>query len=228
MINAFIIAKGHSDRVPNKHFRTFGNQQLISHSIHMLKQVSNIDQIILDSDDDHLLKLGERCGAIPMKRKEGLNTNETTADDLIYEQAKTKWAKDCDYLVQISPCTPFLQDTTVDMAIHHILKTKATSLALCRSEKLHSWGGMVSGVLKLQNYHRNGRLLNSQELMSIEYETTGLYVTTKSDVLKHHRRLDPYDTVFLEANKYEAVDINTEEDWEFAETLWKGFHASTE
>jgi hypothetical protein len=44
-------------------------------------------------------------------------------------------------------------------------------------------------------------LLNSQELMSIEYETTGLYVTTVADVLAYKRRLDPKDTVFFEANK---------------------------
>ena len=138
MINAFIIAKGNSERIPGKHSRTFVDGILISHTIRMLRNVANIDNIILDSDDEHLLKVAKQMGAIPMKRKEGMNTNETTADDLIYEQAQSKWARDDKYMIQISPCTPFLQATTVDLAIHHIMKTKATSLALCRSEKMHS------------------------------------------------------------------------------------------
>ena len=76
------------------------------------------------------------------------------------------------------------------------------------------------------SYHRsNGSIPNSFEIEPLVYETTGLYVNRTEFVLRNHRRLNPASCAMLGLSRLEAVDINTEEDFRFAEIVWKGMQS---
>jgi len=62
----------------------------------------------------------------------------------------------------------------------------------------------------------------------IVYETTGLYVNKTSAVLKTKRRLNPQACRPIFVSKIEAIDINTLEDFIFAEIVWQGINIKSD
>ena len=89
-------------------------------------------------------------------------------------------------------------------------------LVAVQEEALYCWG--PSGPA----YYRNGAIPNSAELATTVFETTGLYANRSEFVLRARRRLNPESCHLLRVSKLEAVDIDTEEDFAFAEALWRG------
>lgn len=69
----------------------------------------------------------------------------------------------------------------------------------------------------LANY-RSGILPHSQDMLPVIEETTGLYGISSDSLKKYKCRIGrkPYMHI---VNKYEAVDINTEEDLLIAECI---------
>ena len=67
-ITAVIPVKGNSTRLPNKNILPFGDSNLLQHKIEQLKQVKGLHEIIVSSDSDEMLAIGEKCGVKAIKR----------------------------------------------------------------------------------------------------------------------------------------------------------------
>ena len=68
--------------------------------------------------------------------------------------------------------------------------------------------------------YRPGILPRSQDMMPVIEETTGLYGITREALSKYHCRIGRKPYIHI-VSKFEAVDINTEEDWKVAEYVGK-------
>ena len=215
---AFVHAKGTSSRVPSKNMRTLGNMPLFCHAIENARNASLVDAVVIDSDSDEILKIGEKHGAIPLKRPEELANNMTTGDDLAYWQAANYPLSDI--VLQVIPTAPFLTSESVDRAIT-ILKENpdVDSVAGVYEEALYTW---TDG--RPDYYKPDGTIPNSVDLGKTVYETTGLYANHTKACLLTKRRLNPDNCRPCVLSKIESTDINTMEDFEFAEILWNGMH----
>lgn len=71
--------------------------------------------------------------------------------------------------------------------------------------------------------YRPGILPRSQYMLPVIEETTGLYGIKKDALAKYHCRIGSHPYIQI-VSKFEAVDINTKEDFELAEyvgrTIW--------
>ena len=67
-ITAVVPVKGNSSRLPNKNILPFGESNLLQHKIEQLKQVKGLHEIIVSSDSDEMLAIGEKCGVKAIKR----------------------------------------------------------------------------------------------------------------------------------------------------------------
>lgn len=215
---AFVHAKGTSLRVPSKNMRNLGDKPLFCHAIENAKSSSLVDIVVIDSDDDQILKIGKEYGAICIKRPEALATNLATGDDLAYWQASNFPLSNI--VVQVIPTAPFLTGRSIDRAIQ-MLKDNPDldSVAGVYEEALYIWVNGAPGYYKL-----DGTIPNSVDLEKTVYETTGMYANHTKAVLKTKKRLNPYNCQPCILNKIETVDINTMEDFEFADIVWKGVH----
>ena len=63
------IRKG-SQRVKNKNLREFGDKNLLIHKINLLKQLSDINEIIINTDSDEAISISKRLDVKHYKRKE--------------------------------------------------------------------------------------------------------------------------------------------------------------
>ena len=106
---------------------------------------------------------------------------------------------------------------TIDNAINKLLDEKVDSVVGVHSEVFYKWEKDKPVYLK-----PDGTIPNSFELEKTIYETTGLYVNRTSFVLANKKRINLEKCSFYELSKIESIDINTEEDFELAEIVWKG------
>lgn len=216
-IVAFVHAKGSSTRVPSKNLRILGDKPLFCHAITKALSSELITKVVIDSDNDEILEKGMSYGAIPLKRPEELATNLATGDDLAYWQVTNY--PNSDIVLQVIPTAPFLKPESIDKAIRLLMDSDVDSVAGVYEDALYRW---VDG--RPAYYKEDGTIPNSFELDKTVYETTGLYINYTKAVMASHRRLNPFSCKPFYLSKIESVDINTIEDFEFAETLWFGLN----
>ncbi|MCC8051723.1 MAG: acylneuraminate cytidylyltransferase family protein [Clostridiales bacterium] len=217
-IIAFVHAKGTSNRVPSKNMRMLGDKPLFCHAIEIAKQSNLVSKVVVDSDSDEILAIGKKHGAIPLKRPADLATNLATGDDLAYWQASNY--PDSDIVIQVIPTAPFLKPASVDGAIQMLLDNMdLDSVAGVYAEAFYQW---KNG--KPAYYLSDGTIPNSNTMEKIIYETTGMYANHTRAVLKTKKRLNPNNCQPFFVSKIETTDINTLEDFEIAELLWKGMN----
>lgn len=217
-IVAFVHAKGTSNRVPSKNMRTMGDRPLFCHAIGSALRSSLVTRVVVDSDSDAILQIGSDYGAVPLKRPPELATNLASGDDLAYWQASNY--PDSLIVLQVVPTAPFLKPESIDRAVQMLLSNPAVdSVAGVYSEALYQWKDGRPAYYRL-----DGTIPNSNEMDKVIYETTGLYVNRTAVVLTTKRRLNPNNCAPCFLSKIESIDINTVEDFDFAELIWKGLN----
>jgi CMP-N-acetylneuraminic acid synthetase len=103
-----------SVRVPNKNIRPFGDTTLLELKIKTLQNVNEINNIVVSSDSDEMLKIVQKSGAISVKRSKDLSLSSTPATDLYKHLGEIS----PDEYVIYSPCTsPLIQESTYRRAI---------------------------------------------------------------------------------------------------------------
>ena len=214
-IVAFVHAKGTSERVPSKNLRLLGDKPLFYYAIRNSLASSLIDEVVIDSDSDKILELGVSYGATALKRPDKLATNLATGDDLAYWQASNR--PNSQIVLQVIPTAPFLKPASIDNAIKTLLDNNVDSVVGVAKEALYIWENNKPA------YYVDGKIPNSKDLTPILSETTGLYINKTDSVLRNKKRLNPESCMSYILSKIESVDINTEEDVEFAELLMDGF-----
>lgn len=213
---AFVHAKGTSERLPGKNLKILGDRPLICHAIRNALEAKLVDAVVIDSDHGEILRVGEEAGAIPLSRPMELASNETTGDDLAHWQASN--VPHADIIVQVVPTSPFISPRTIDQAIKLL---DIDSVIGVRREKLYLWALGTPAYAAWQK-----PLPNSNDLLETTWETTGLYVVRRDYAYSHRRRFNRIATRMIGLTAIEAIDINTAEDFAFAEIVWKGMAAA--
>lgn len=215
---AFVHAKGTSERIPAKNMRVLGDKPLFCHAIMNALNSNLVTKVVIDSESDEILAIGAQYGAVPLKRPAELATNLATGDDLAYWQASMY--PNSEIVLQVIPTSPFLQPSSIDSAIGMISELEVDSIVGVFSEVLYEWANGKPKYLCA-----DGSIPNSSEMESVVYETTGLYVNRTRFVLASRRRMNKYSCAPFFLSRLEAIDINTLEDFEFAQIVWKGLRS---
>jgi len=214
---AFVHAKGSSTRVPGKNLRVLGDRPLVAHAIAIARATPSIDEVVIDSDSDEILALGVAHGAVALRRPPALASNAATGDDLAYWQASSRpRSRIC---VQVIPTAPFLEPASVGRAIALLDEDDVHSVAAVAEDALYLWRDDRPAY-----FGAAGAIPNSDRLPKTRWETTGLYANRTEVVLRTRRRMDPERCRALVVSRLESVDINTPEDFAYAEILWRGLH----
>tara|TARA_Y100000590_G_scaffold465761_1_gene638981 strand:- start:146 stop:811 length:666 start_codon:yes stop_codon:yes gene_type:complete len=207
---AFVHAKGFSERVKNKNLKKLKNKPLIYYAIKKALKCKLIDKVVIDSDSQKILNYGKSLGAIPIKRPKKLANNKIGGDDLaIYQASLFPNSKIC---LQCVPTSPLIKIETIEECIRAV-KGKYDSAITVYSDSFYEWKN------KKPAYYIKGRLPNGSDLPKKIFETTGLYVNKTKSIMKLKRRFN-YKSCFLKkVKKIETIDLNTYDDFEFAETI---------
>jgi CMP-N-acetylneuraminic acid synthetase len=121
---------------------------------------------------------------------------------------------DADIYVYAHATAPFVAAETIDDCIKKVKEEGYDSAFTALKIRDYLWADGKPLNFDATNLPR------SQDLKPIYRETSGVYVFTKAEYLRNHRRIGdcPY---IKEASYKESIDINTSEDFELAKLLLK-------
>lgn len=214
-ITALIPVRAGSRRLPNKNILPFGDSNLLVHKIRQLKKVSNIDEIIVSSDSDKMLKMAEEEGVKTQKRPIEFCDEKTKTFNEVVDYIVSNIDTD---IVVWAPCVcPLTQIDSYKDAIQ-----KFTEVVLNQNE----YDSLISAkMLKEYVFDEKGPLnwnpqkhIPSQQLPEWKIIVNGFYVARKEDMLKW-RFVYGHKPYLYVLDKKEAVDIDDADDFEIAKAL---------
>lgn len=218
-ITAVIPVRAGSKRLPNKNILPFGNSNLLVHKIRQLKQVKNIDSIVVSSDSVEMLEMAKTEGVLIHKRAIEYADDKTKT----FNEVIVNIISDIDSdLIMWTPCVcPLVSPQSYNRAIEKYFefvekKEENDSLVSVRLFKEYLWDEH-----RPLNYKLTGEHVLSQNLPDWYLITNGIYMASKELMMKNKYFLgeNPYKFIL---SKKEAVDIDDAEDFEVAKALLAG------
>ncbi len=211
----FIPIKANSERVPGKNFRMLNGKKLYEYIIEHSKEAEVFDDIFIDTNSDEIKEYCDKNGCKVIDRKEVLAKNTANGNDLLNYHFDLY--PDYDYYFQLFATAPYLQPDSIKKCANALIES--TVYDSCFTAIKHQ------GFFWLNDTAINYRpciLPRSQDMAPVIEETTGLYGMSKSSLKKYRCRIGAKPYIYFVSN-FEAVDINTEEDFKIAEYIGKQY-----
>ena len=212
-LTAVVAVRKGSQRIPNKNITPFGSSNLLEMKLELLKKVSNIDEIVVNSDCDEMLAIGEKYKCLIHKREKYFASSKVNNSDFHNHIAATT---DTDYIFLAPVCSPFVSVESHEKAIDTFLNSKHDSLTSVDIIKNHLW---MNG--RPLNYDLNN-IPNSQNLPNVERLNYGISIITRESMLKN-RSLIGDNPGFYELDHFESVDVDTPFDFFIAEQIYNKY-----
>ena len=124
MVLAVIPARGGSKGIPRKNVRLMNGKPLIYYAIHNAKNCPSIDDVVVSSDDEEILKIASSYGVETMTRDSELAKDAVTLDPVIYDAVCTMEKKkgiQYDVVITLQVTSPLLSSDTLDKALESFL-----------------------------------------------------------------------------------------------------------
>ena len=221
---AIIPARGGSKRIPRKNIKNFLGVPMLARTIGTLKSSRLFQKIIVSTDDSEIASVAIGAGAeVPFLRDPQLADDHTPtapviADTLIRYASENN--VEFDLCCCVYPCNPILNIETIAQAKNYLEKTSANFVfPVCRYPHpvQRSMKRMESGKMVF-NYPEH-ELTRTQDLEELFHDAGQFYfgtVTAWVSGKKMHT-----DGIGMTIPAHQVIDIDTPEDWERAELLYR-------
>lgn len=214
---AIIPARGGSKRLPGKNIKLLGEIPLIAHSILYAKEHDFIDAVYVSTDDEAIAAVALQYGAIVIDRPQEISGDlEPTVSALKHVLETIDGAVENVILLQAT--NPLRPKALLNESFTMFREQQAESLFTV-SRSHHKLGKIMDNKFIPFNYEVGQR---SQDLEPLYYENGLLYITKASVILNNE--IITKEAFPLEVNHpFANVDIDTQEDFDYAEYLVKKF-----
>jgi CMP-N-acetylneuraminic acid synthetase len=204
----------HSQRVPGKNIRPLVGKPLFEYIIQSLSACPQIDLIVVDTDSQVISEaLAERFPAVKvLERPAHLRADSVSMNEiLVYDTSQVE----ADFFLQTHSTNPLLSSATIQLAITTFLEHYPAYDSLFSVTRLQTrlWDQLSRPI-----NHNPAILLQTQDLPPVFEENSNLYIFTRQTLLTRRNRLGERPLMF-EVDAAEALDIDTEVDFKFAEVM---------
>ncbi|OGS69790.1 MAG: acylneuraminate cytidylyltransferase [Flavobacteria bacterium RIFCSPLOWO2_12_FULL_31_7] len=214
---AIIPARGNSKRLPGKNIKLLGGIPMLVHSIKYAQNFSFIDAIYVTTDDAAIKKVALQYGAKVIDRPAEISGDfEPTVSAL--KHVLESLTEEIENVILLQPTNPLRPENLLEEAFQIYLNSNLDSLFTV-SRNHHKLGKIVNHKFEPFNYTIGQR---SQDLAPLFFENGLLYISKahliKKDIIISENAL-PLEVNHIFAN----VDIDTQEDFDYAEYLYQKY-----
>ena len=220
---AIIPARGGSKRIPRKNIKLFHGKPLIAYSIEAALKSELFDKVIVTTDDEEIASIAKKYGAdVPFIRPKELSDDFTNTKDVIdhaleyFEERGERYEYEC----TIYATAPLLQPKYLMEGF----------VALKNSDAINAFSAttMPFPIQRTFKLDKNGRCemfwpqnyqTRSQDLEEA-YQDAGQFYWTKLDKTSNEIMFGK-DSIPIILPRHLVQDIDTLEDWERAEFMYK-------
>ncbi len=219
-----IPARGGSKRIPRKNIRPFCGKPMIGWSIEAAMRSNCFDEVIVSTDDGEIAEISKGFGAtIPFTRPAELADDHTGTIPVIAHAGNwlIRNGYEPRYICCIYPTAPFLKEENVQQGLKKLCVEKCSyaisvttyAFPIQRAVKLTGDGRIQ--MLDPQDYNTR-----SQDLEET-YHDAGQFYWGTAEAWISRKMLFDIDSTAVVLPRWEVLDIDTLEDWELAERLFK-------
>tara|TARA_B100000963_G_C22631185_1_gene675013 strand:- start:2141 stop:2833 length:693 start_codon:yes stop_codon:yes gene_type:complete len=218
-----ITARGGSKRIPRKNIKDFLGKPIIAYSIELAIESRLFEEVMVSTDDEEIANVAKSFGAkVPFLRS-AENANDYAGTFEVLKEVMGRYKKigqSFNYLCCLYPTAPFVQKETLQRT-YDLLKKRCyhTVFPVCK------YSTPIQRALKIVNdriemFSPENRYKRSQDLEQAYYDVGQFYWL---DVSKMDKEGQLYSSKsgFVVLDEKLVQDIDTPEDWEFAELKYK-------
>ena len=225
---AIIPARGGSKRIPRKNIRTFCGKPMLAWSIEASRLASCFDHIIVSTDDAEIAEVARSFGAeTPFIRPTELADDHTGTIPVIAHAID--WMKSnvgpVDYACCIYATAPFVQAQDLQRGIDLLKRSGAdytfsvTSYAFPIQRAIR-----VTADQRVQMLNPEQFSTRSQDLEEV-FHDAGQFYWGKAQAWLAGKPLFSEGSAPLLLPRHQVQDIDTQEDWDRAEWLFKAMQS---
>lgn len=221
-ITALLPMKANSTRVPGKNFRIFHGRPLYQWVLESLLRVNEIDHVVINTDAKELiLSAGilDSNRVIIRDRKSELCGDEVSMNLIIEDDIQ---AIDSEAYLMTHTTNPMLSIPTIENCLKSYKEgvTKGVCDSLFTVNKYQTRFYTPAGA-PINHDPRN--LIPTQNLQPWLEENSNLYIFSRNSFFSANARIGAKPIMYV-TEKLESVDIDTEDDWNFALVVAKALN----
>ena len=210
---AIIPARGGSKRLPNKNSLLLGNYPLLVHSILYAQANSDIiDAVYVSTDDEKIKAIAMQFGAKVIDRPKELSGDYEPTISAI--QHVLQQVEQVENVVLLQPTNPLRPKNLLKECFEKFVESNSDSLFTV-SQNHHKLGKIQNHKFIPFNYEIGQR---SQDLEPLYFENGLLYIT-KAKAILNDKIISENAFPYLVNSIFAKVDIDTQEDFDYAEYL---------
>jgi N-acylneuraminate cytidylyltransferase len=221
---AVIPARGGSQRIPRKNIRPFAGKPIICHSIEIAKVSGLFDRVVVSTDDEEIAAVASNAGAeVPFLRPRKL-ADAFTGTNAVVKHA-IEWLAENGTPVDLACCiyatAPFLRVRylreglqRLEAASEQIFAFSVTSFPFPIQRAIRIIDG--NGIEPFFPEHIGAR---SQDLEEA-YHDAGQFYWGHAAAFLSGQPLFSANSISVVLPRHLVQDIDTEEDWRRAESMW--------
>ena len=220
---AIIPARGGSKRIPRKNIRLFHGIPVIAYAIKAAKESGIFDEVFVSTDDGEIADIAISFGAkVPWMRPKELSDDFATTVKVMQDAVKrfdTNFNR-LEFVCCIYPTTPLLRPNLFLEGLR-VLKDGdwdyviAASLARTPPERFLSLGENNEVMMRFPEHE----ITRTQDF-SPAYHDAGQFYWGKKTAWESALPLFTSKSTILELPRELAVDLDTLDDWHYAELLF--------
>lgn len=228
---AIIPARGGSKRVPQKNYKDFCGQPMISWCISAALSSEIFDHVIVSTDSDEIAVLAEKYGAsVPFMRPASLSGDYVSTRPVVNHaiEKSLELFGDISFACCIYPTSPFLAPSTIrasgealiNQSLDFVFSCASYSYPIQRALRINE----TKNVEMLWPEHRSKR---SQDLEETFHDAGQFYWGRIEAFLRNKHTFGPGSLPWVLPGHL-VHDIDTQEDWDRAELIFKTLKASND
>jgi CMP-N-acetylneuraminic acid synthetase len=213
-IFALVPMRHHSQRVPGKNFRPLAGRPLYHHILLSLLAVSEIDQIVVDTDSPVIMEglQDDFPQVIILNRPEALRDDGVPMNEILaYDISQVP----ADLYLQTHSTNPLLRPQTISRAIQTLTASYPAYDSLFSVTRLQTrlWDQLGRAI-----NHNPAILLQTQDLPPVYEENSCIYIFSREILLARRNRLGERPLMYP-IDAAEAWDIDEELDFTICNLL---------
>jgi N-acylneuraminate cytidylyltransferase len=220
---AVIPARGGSKRIPKKNIKDFLGKPIIFYPIKAAIESRLFDKVIVSTDDNEIKKIAEDFGAVvPFIRPDELS-DDVTGTVAVTRHA-VQWCIDNGYVLEyvccIYPTSPLIQLDYLKKG-YELLRGSNKLFAF----SVTSFSYPIQRALRIENnniemYYPENYFSRSQDLEE-SYHDAGQFYWGTANAFLDQKNLFSDTSIPIILPRYIVQDIDTLEDWDRAELMYK-------
>jgi len=220
-----IPARGGSKRIPGKNIRRFCGKPMIAWSIEAARNSGVIDRLLVSTDDEEVARVAREYGAeTPFLRPAELADDFTPTVPVVKHAvswAVASWGP-VEHVCCLYATAPFARSEDMAIAYQRLVGEVVTGYVFAATDfgfpiqrAFRIKAGGFCEMFAPENYN-----VRSQDLEPA-YQDAGQFYWGRADAFLQDKRFMSDDSKPLVLPRHRVQDIDTLDDWERAELMWR-------